>query len=140
MTHNTKKNLGPSTDLWPASHTQHASNLTLNSPYVRPESLFDANSSCVLVPEVTQGPYYVADEYVRFDLTEDQEGVPLWLDIELVDVNTCENVDAGTFVDIWAANATGGCFFVHDSPTAFSSDADVHILTFRCLLWCFIRW
>lgn len=28
------------------------------------------------------GPYFVAGEYFRSNLREDQEGVPIWLDIE----------------------------------------------------------
>lgn len=48
----------------------------------------------------------VDGEFVRFDVTEDQAGVPTYLDIELLDVNTCEPV-ANTYIDIWACNATG---------------------------------
>lgn len=43
-------------------------------------SLFSSNSSCVLSPIVTQGPYYVEGEYVRSDIVEDQEGVARRLD------------------------------------------------------------
>jgi hypothetical protein len=64
------------------------------------ELLFDDDSSCVLQPEVTQGPYYVDGELIRGDITGDQEGVPLYLDIQLVDVSTCEPVPA-MFVDLW---------------------------------------
>ncbi|RDW66534.1 hypothetical protein BP6252_10169 [Coleophoma cylindrospora] len=68
--------------------------------------LFASNSSCVLSPEVTQGPYYVSGEYVRANLTEDQEGVELHLDIDVTDVNTCEPV-TGAVIEIWACNSTG---------------------------------
>ena len=46
------------------------------------------------------GPYYVSGEYVREDLREDQEGVPLWLDLQFIDVSTCSPVSAGIFVDV----------------------------------------
>ena len=37
--------------------------------------------------------YLVVDgELIRSDITDDQEGVPLYADIELIDVNTCEPV------------------------------------------------
>ncbi|KAL8279423.1 hypothetical protein RQP46_008235 [Phenoliferia psychrophenolica] len=38
-----------------------------------------ANTTCVTAPEVMEGPYYINDELVRTDLTEDQPGVPLRL-------------------------------------------------------------
>jgi hypothetical protein len=30
-------------------------------------------STCVLHPEVTEGPYYIRNEFLRNDLREDQE-------------------------------------------------------------------
>lgn len=35
------------------------------------------NTTCVLAPEVTEGPYYTRNELVRTDLREDQEGIDL---------------------------------------------------------------
>lgn len=68
--------------------------------------LFADDSSCVLMPEVTQGPYYVDGELIRSNIVEDQEGVPLFLDVQLIDSSTCEPVPA-VFVDFWHANTTG---------------------------------
>lgn len=42
------------------------------------------NVSCILTPEVTQGPYYVTGEYIRTDVTEDQDGVPVHLEYQYV--------------------------------------------------------
>lgn len=67
---------------------------------------FTDNSSCLLQPEVTQGPYYVDGESIRSDVTEDQQGVPLFLDIQYVDTSTCEPVPA-VLVDFWHCNSTG---------------------------------
>ncbi|KAI5826480.1 aromatic compound dioxygenase [Schizophyllum commune Tattone D] len=64
------------------------------------------NTSCVLAPEVTEGPYYINNELVRQDHREDQAGIPLVIDIGILDINTCEPVP-NSFVEIWAANATG---------------------------------
>ncbi|KAK7037779.1 hypothetical protein VNI00_010740 [Paramarasmius palmivorus] len=64
------------------------------------------NTTCILAPEVTEGPYYINNELVRQDLTEDQSGVPLVIDIGVMDVTTCTPLD-NVFVEIWAANATG---------------------------------
>ncbi|KAK6345734.1 hypothetical protein TWF718_007642 [Orbilia javanica] len=68
--------------------------------------LFSGNSSCLLMPEVTEGPYYVAGEYVRVDITDGQVGVPLYLDIQVIDTTTCEPVSSA-FFDAWHTNATG---------------------------------
>ncbi|KAF8920320.1 Intradiol ring-cleavage dioxygenase [Mucidula mucida] len=64
------------------------------------------NTSCITAPEVTEGPYYINNEFVRQDLTETQTGVTLVLDIGVLDTTTCEPLPAA-FVEIWAANATG---------------------------------
>ncbi|KAF5588984.1 protocatechuate 3 4-dioxygenase beta subunit [Fusarium pseudoanthophilum] len=71
-----------------------------------PEILFGSNNSCILSPEVMEGPYYVAGEFVRKDITDSQEGVPLYIDTQVIDVNTCEPVP-DIFVEIWHCNSTG---------------------------------
>lgn len=68
--------------------------------------LFQDDSTCILQPEVTQGPYYVDGELIRSDITDGQEGVPLYLDIQLVDTSSCEPVPA-VYMDLWHCNATG---------------------------------
>ncbi|ESK85679.1 extracellular dioxygenase [Moniliophthora roreri MCA 2997] len=64
------------------------------------------NNTCVLTPEAVEGPYYINNEMVRGNLIEDQAGVPLTLDIGVVDINTCEPL-SDVFVELWACNATG---------------------------------
>lgn len=68
--------------------------------------LFTDNSSCTLQTEVTQGPYYVTGELIRHDVTEDQEGVPLYLDVQIIDTSTCSPVPA-VYMDLWHCNSTG---------------------------------
>ncbi|KAH6896617.1 Intradiol ring-cleavage dioxygenase [Thelonectria olida] len=72
------------------------------------ETVFDANTSCILAPEITDGPYYVVGEYLRSNVIEDQwcDGVPLFLEVQYVDVNTCGPVPS-VAVDVWNCNATG---------------------------------
>lgn len=70
------------------------------------DSLFGAEAKCALTPEDTIGPYYVTGEYFRSNVTEGQAGVPLHLEMQFVDINTCEPVP-NILADIWAANATG---------------------------------
>ncbi|KAF4970252.1 hypothetical protein FZEAL_10087 [Fusarium zealandicum] len=70
--------------------------------------IFDANSSCILSPEVTDGPYYVVGEYLRSNVIESEycDGIPLFLEVQYVNIANCEAVPAAA-VDIWNANATG---------------------------------
>lgn len=72
------------------------------------ENVFEANTSCVLAPEVTDGPYYVVGEYFRSNVKEAEwsEGVDLFLEVQYVDINTCGAVP-NVAVDIWNCNATG---------------------------------
>jgi protocatechuate 3,4-dioxygenase beta subunit len=59
----------------------------------------------VTAPEVTEGPYYVNNEYLRQDISEDQAGVPLVLDIGVIDVTTCQPLDQA-LVEIWHCNVS----------------------------------
>lgn len=73
-----------------------------------PNALFGANTSCILTPEVTAGPYYVTGEMIRQNVKELQhsDGVDMFLQTQYIDVNTCLPVP-DVWVDIWSANATG---------------------------------
>ncbi|XWW96520.1 hypothetical protein V2A60_004495 [Cordyceps javanica] len=68
--------------------------------------LFSSNGSCLLTPEVTQGPYYVGGESLRKDVTDSEPGVEITLDYQVIDVDTCEPVP-DVYVEIWHCNATG---------------------------------
>jgi protocatechuate 3,4-dioxygenase beta subunit len=65
-----------------------------------------STASCVLTPEMTEGPYYIDGEAVRSDITEGKLGMPLRLDLTVVDVNTCAPIP-GASVEVWHADATG---------------------------------
>ncbi|KAF2146995.1 uncharacterized protein K452DRAFT_218130 [Aplosporella prunicola CBS 121167] len=65
------------------------------------------NDTCVLSPDVTQGPYlWNRAQIKRQDMSEDQPGVPLWLDIGVLDMATCEPLP-NALVSFWHCNATG---------------------------------
>ncbi|KAJ7220621.1 Intradiol ring-cleavage dioxygenase [Mycena pura] len=65
------------------------------------------NNTCVLTPEVTEGPYYHTSGHpIRQNIAELQDGLLLLLDIGVIDVETCKPVP-NILVDIWQANATG---------------------------------
>jgi protocatechuate 3,4-dioxygenase beta subunit len=62
--------------------------------------------SCVLTPELTEGPYYLPNEAVRRNITEGRPGTPLALRLTVVDASTCKAI-RNAKVDIWHADAVG---------------------------------
>ena len=62
--------------------------------------------SCILVPEQEEGPYYIDDEKLRRDVTEDRPGVPLKLRIAVVDAARCVPL-RNAAVDLWHCDALG---------------------------------
>jgi protocatechuate 3,4-dioxygenase beta subunit len=62
--------------------------------------------SCILTPEQTEGPYYIAGEKLRRNITEGRPGVPLALRTFVVDATTCRPI-RNAAVDIWHADAAG---------------------------------
>lgn len=82
-----------------------SSNITY---FTSPSNLFGiySNASCILTPEVTEGPYFVQGEHVRSDVIESQAGVPVHLEYQYIDISTCSAAH-GLWVDTWQANATG---------------------------------
>ncbi|KAK6197786.1 hypothetical protein LQW54_010558 [Pestalotiopsis sp. IQ-011] len=86
-----------------ASHNETGLGYTPNTDAA---TLFGQDSACIMMPQVTQGPYYVGSELIRSNITEDQAGVDLYLDLQVIDANTCEPA-AGLWMEIWHCNATG---------------------------------
>jgi protocatechuate 3,4-dioxygenase beta subunit len=62
--------------------------------------------TCVLTPELTEGPYYIPGEKVRRNITDGHPGTPLALRLTVVDASTCRPI-AGAAVDVWHADAAG---------------------------------
>lgn len=66
----------------------------------------------------TPGPYwYPPFELLRQNVAEDQAGVPLELEIGLIDVNTCEPLEYA-MISIWVSISTHLTFIVTDHKTA----------------------
>ncbi|GAP93192.1 putative gpi anchored protein [Rosellinia necatrix] len=72
------------------------------------EEVFSANTSCILAPYITDGPYYVVGEKMRSNVKEAQssDGIDLFLEVQYIDVNTCEALPS-VAIDVWNCNATG---------------------------------
>jgi protocatechuate 3,4-dioxygenase beta subunit len=71
-----------------------------------PAAVEAGSVSCVLTPEMTQGPYYIAGEKVRRNITDGHPGSPLMLRLTVVDPANCKPIK-GAAVDIWHADAAG---------------------------------
>jgi protocatechuate 3,4-dioxygenase beta subunit len=63
-------------------------------------------ADCVLMPELTEGPYYLDLDLVRRDITEGRAGVPFDLAVTVVDADSCEPIE-GAAVDVWHCDAEG---------------------------------
>jgi protocatechuate 3,4-dioxygenase beta subunit len=61
---------------------------------------------CVLMPELTEGPYYLDLDLVRSDIAEGRPGLPLDLLVTVVDAEACEPIE-GAAVDVWHCDAGG---------------------------------
>jgi protocatechuate 3,4-dioxygenase beta subunit len=75
--------------------------------FLRPGSAPAAGGvSCILTPEMTEGPYYISGEKLRRNITEGRPGARLDLRLGVVDATTCKPIK-GAIVDIWHADAGG---------------------------------
>ena len=63
-------------------------------------------ASCVLSPEVTEGPYWIDNKLTRRDITEDRPGLPLELVLTAQNAKTCSPIK-GADVKIWHCDAVG---------------------------------
>jgi len=63
-------------------------------------------ATCVLQPEVTEGPFWVPNHLTRRDITDGRPGIPLWLHLTTVDASTCKPIK-GADVEVWHADARG---------------------------------
>jgi protocatechuate 3,4-dioxygenase beta subunit len=62
--------------------------------------------TCVLAPEQTEGPFYVAGAPTRRNVTEGRPGTPLALRLTVVSASTCKPI-RGASVEIWHCDAGG---------------------------------
>ncbi len=71
-----------------------------------PAAVASGQVTCVLMPELTEGPYYIDGEKLRRNITEGKPGASLTLRLAVVDASTCRPIK-GAAVDIWHADAGG---------------------------------
>lgn len=75
-------------------------------------------ADCAVTGYQTEGPYYPGEPPVRVDITGGRTGVPLTLDLQVVDVNADCAPIAGAEVDVWSADAGGNYSGYDDFGTA----------------------
>ncbi|KAL4938481.1 hypothetical protein BDV06DRAFT_215074 [Aspergillus oleicola] len=78
-------------------------------PYLSPDvpdSVSVGEHHVLLNPYGDTGPYYVPGEMIRSDAREDQQGVPIIVEAQFIDFETCNPIP-GMWWDMWNANATG---------------------------------
>ena len=80
--------------------------LTARDAVALAQDTSSATSMCVLTPELTEGPYWLDDLLVRDDITEGKAGIPLDLQITVVDATTCAPIENAA-VDVWHCDANG---------------------------------
>jgi len=62
--------------------------------------------TCILTPEQTEGPYYIASSRLRRDIRDGHKGARLDLRTNFVDASTCKPV-RNALVEIWHCDAAG---------------------------------
>jgi protocatechuate 3,4-dioxygenase beta subunit len=101
-------------------NTSHHSNLHVSAN--TPESeLFSKNPTCILNPEGEVGPFWVKGELDRSDIRDGQPGIPLILDGQFIDINTCEPIK-DLWWDVWSCNSTGVYSGVQSSMNGNGND------------------
>ncbi|WP_316165475.1 MULTISPECIES: intradiol ring-cleavage dioxygenase [unclassified Bradyrhizobium] len=76
------------------------------------------DDACILTPQSEEGPYYLDPKLVRADITEGRPGVPLSLQLRVIEAGSCTPI-AGARVDIWHCDA-------HGLYSAFRDQGDGH--------------
>jgi protocatechuate 3,4-dioxygenase beta subunit len=72
----------------------------------RPRGSGAAPAACILTPEQTEGPYYIAGEKLRRNITDGHPGAAMLLRASVVDAATCRPIKNAA-VDVWHADAAG---------------------------------
>jgi protocatechuate 3,4-dioxygenase beta subunit len=71
-----------------------------------PAAVASGAVKCVLTPEQTEGPFYLAGEKVRRNIVGGRPGAPLTLRLQVVNASTCKPIP-GAAMDVWHCDASG---------------------------------
>ncbi|GMG01345.1 unnamed protein product [Aspergillus oryzae var. brunneus] len=107
-------------DYNPSVNTSHHSTLDVTSQTTE-EELFAKNPVCILSPEGEIGPFWVKGELVRSDVRDGEAGIPIIMDGQFIDIETCEPIK-DLYWDVWNCNSTGVYSGVQDSSNGNGDD------------------
>ncbi|KAE8153242.1 Intradiol ring-cleavage dioxygenase [Aspergillus avenaceus] len=107
-------------DYNPSVNTSHHSTLQVTSQ-TSEEGLFSKNPTCILSPEGEIGPFWVRGELVRSNVRDGEAGIPIVLDGQFIDIETCEPIQ-DLYWDVWNCNTTGVYSGVQDSSNGNGDD------------------
>jgi protocatechuate 3,4-dioxygenase beta subunit len=77
-----------------------------DAPGAGPLAVSSGAVSCVLTPELTEGPYYVSGEKLRRNITDGKKGTALELRLTVLSASTCRPI-ANATVEVWHCDALG---------------------------------
>ena len=77
------------------------------APKTSASGVTEAAPDCVLMPELTEGPFYLDLDLVRNEIAQGRPGLALDLRVRVVDADACEPIE-GAAVDLWHCDAEGG--------------------------------
>ena len=75
-------------------------------------------ATCLLTPEVTEGPYWVEDALTRRNVTEGRAGTPLVIRFSVLNAKTCKAIKNAD-VEIWHCDALGNYSGVNGAATRY---------------------
>jgi protocatechuate 3,4-dioxygenase beta subunit len=78
----------------------------------------EAATTCLLTPEVTEGPYWVENALTRRNVTEGRPGTPLVIRFTVLNARTCKTI-RNADVEIWHCDAEGEYSGVNGASTRF---------------------
>jgi protocatechuate 3,4-dioxygenase beta subunit len=78
----------------------------------------EAATTCLLTPEVTEGPYWVENRLTRRNITEGKAGLPLAIRFTVLNARTCRPI-RNADVEIWHCDALGNYSAVDSATTRF---------------------
>jgi protocatechuate 3,4-dioxygenase beta subunit len=78
----------------------------------------EAATTCLLTPEVTEGPYWVDNRLTRRNVTEGKPGLPLVIRFTVLNARTCRPI-RNADVEIWHCDALGNYSGVNGATTRF---------------------
>lgn len=79
---------------------------TAHAEQATPAAADQPPGQCRLFPQAVEGPFYIDPKLVRSDITDGRPGVPLRLELRVIDGASCAPIPNAR-VDVWHADADG---------------------------------